>query len=96
MGADSFRQEAKGDTAKAAFQDARDEAAHEFGHRGYTGSIAEKTSFVMIDVPDGIEPDVFANNLMDADDPRISDKWGPAGCIDLKDGSYLFFGWASC
>lgn len=28
-------------------------------------------------------------------DPRIDDKWGDAGCIDLGDGWFLFFGWAS-
>jgi hypothetical protein len=32
------------------------------------------------------------------DDPlweKVDDKWGPAGCIDMQDGTFLFFGWAS-
>jgi hypothetical protein len=40
----------------------------------------------------------FANKLLDDCDPRVDDKWGPAGCVAFKnkdDTMYLFFGWAS-
>lgn len=36
-----------------------------------------------------------AETLMEAEDQRIHDKWGPAGCIDIGAGEFLFFGWAS-
>lgn len=36
-----------------------------------------------------------AEALMEAEDQRIRDKWGPAGCIDIGDGEFLFFGRAS-
>ena len=96
MGATTFRTTARGPTAKQAFQTAREEAQYDYGHRGYTGTIAEKTAFTMIPLPPGKELDEFINDLINDCDPRIDDKWGPAGCIDLGDEEFLFFGWASC
>ena len=29
------------------------------------------------------------------DHARISNKWGPAGCLRISDGHWLFFGYAS-
>lgn len=37
----------------------------------------------------------LAHGLIGNRDPRIDDKWGPAGCIKLTNGKYYFFGWAS-
>jgi len=95
MGADTFMNWAKGKTAKLAFNAAVEEACYEHGHGGYTGTIAEKSSFVMIALPAGQDAGEYASKLLDADDPRIDDKWGPAGCIELGDDEWLFFGWAS-
>ncbi len=95
MGADSFIHKASGKNAREAFSAAVEDAAYWHGHGGYTGTIAEKSSFVMIDCPDDVDPEEYAEKLMDEDDHRIDDKWGPAGCIDLGEGQYLFFGWAS-
>lgn len=95
MGAEVFYQQAKGKSAKEAFQSAVDQAHYDYGHAGYTGSIAEKDSFVMIDCPDDVDPISYADELITDCDDRIDDKWGPAGCFDLKNGVYLFFGWAS-
>lgn len=95
MGADIFQTRAKGGNAKAAFEAAVLQARYDKGHSGYTGTIAEKDQFVMIAVPEGIEPTVYASKLIDDSDPRIDDKWGAAGCIKLGDDEYLFFGWAS-
>lgn len=39
---------AEGDSVDDAFAAAREEAFYEYGHRGYTGSLAEKDSFVVI------------------------------------------------
>lgn len=53
MGACIFTTTATGDTAQAAFANAVNDAAWEHGHGGYTGTIAEKQSFVTI--PDTME-----------------------------------------
>lgn len=86
--------------AREAFDHATQEAAYEHGHGGYTGTIAEKRGrgFIMIATVDTRdEAREMANKLIDRSDPRIDDKWGPAGCIEVRgdDGGWLFFGWAS-
>ncbi len=100
MGAQDFFCNAQGKTAKEAFENARQRAYYDHGHTGYTGSIAEKDTFTVIDVPSGEEPDHYASKLIQNDDPHIRDKWGPAGCIRLGPVNgpvsyYLFFGVAS-
>lgn len=95
MGAQQFMTKAKGKTAKDAFWSAVDDACYEHGHGGYTGTIAEKAEFVMIAVPSGEKPEEYAWRLIENYDERIDDKWGPAGCIDCGDGTFLFFGSAS-
>lgn len=102
MGADTFIQVQTGKNANAAFNDAVERAAYEHGHAGYTGTLAEKDSFVMIPLPKKGKKDLvaraeaYANELINKDDDRISDKWGPAGCIKAGKDKYVFFGWASC
>ena len=95
MGAEPFIIGAMGDSPKAAFQCAVERALYEHGHGGYTGTIAEKDSFVEVDLPEDVDPVSEADRLIDAEDERISDKWGPAGCFALDERRYLFFGWAS-
>lgn len=95
MGAVNFSTYAKGKTAREAFESAREEAQYLYGHGGYTGTIAEKSRFVMIDLPAGKTPNEYADELMDNGDRRINDKWGPAGCIASGQDTYVFFGWAS-
>lgn len=95
MGAEEFDATAKGRTAEAAFKRAVEDAQYEHGHGGYSGTVAEKRSFVVIDVPEGQDPRAFADELLRKDDPRIQDKWGPAGCVKLGKDEWLFFGWAS-
>ncbi len=51
MGGQSFFVIGKGATAKAAFDELVEDARHEYGHGGYTGTIAEKNRFVMAEVP---------------------------------------------
>lgn len=94
MGASEFLISVKAKTAEEAFSIATKDARYEYGHGGYTGSIAEKNSFVMISVPEGKDPRNFAEELMDNDDSRIG-KHGPAGCIKLKEDKWYFFGFAS-
>lgn len=104
MGAATFVNVTEGKDANQAFAKARDAAAWENGHGGYTGTIAEKREFVMIDpAKDGADTtdwsqvnyEEYAYSLVNEGDPRVDDKWGPAGCIQLSDREFLFFGWAS-
>jgi len=95
MGACTFFTVSKGKTADAAFSEAVYTARYEYGHGGYTGTIAEKHDFIMIELPKGAVPVKYAEQLIDDGDPRIDDKWGPAGCIEMPGNKYLFFGWAS-
>lgn len=114
MGAQFFFIKMKGifKNANEAFTLAVQEAQYEEGHGGYTGTIAEKTSFKMINVPPRKDPFKFANE-MEEKEGFWQDKWGPAACVEVK-GAYLqkqrgehykgkrnfkvfyFFGWASC
>lgn len=95
MGAQSFFEVQAGDSSEEAFREAVSEAAYENGHGGYTGTIAEKYEYILIECPVGVTPFTHAEHLIDDDSSPVSDKWGPAGCIDMKDGTYLFFGSAS-
>jgi hypothetical protein len=99
MGADTFATRSQGKTPEEAFSKAVQDAQWEHGHGGYSGTIAEKGSFILIDWEkerQGQESiSGFINRLIDLDDERISDKWGDAGCVKLKEGEYVFFGWAS-
>ena len=100
MGAVPFYTSAHGKTPEDAFQSALGDALHHHGYGGYTGTLAEKDSFVVIDVPSGtVDVEAFAMELVERRDPRLADKWGPAGCVLLREGKeeneYLLFGWAS-
>jgi hypothetical protein len=95
MGADTFTQIGKGKTAEDAFRKCKEDAAYECGHSGYTGTIAEKDSFIMIELPEGRKIEEYANSLIEACDERVDDKWGPAGCIKIAEGEWYFFGLAS-
>lgn len=97
MGATNFMCSESGKSAKEAFRSAVKQAQYDHGHSGYTGTIAEKDSFVMITLPKGENPVAYANKLFDDNDSRIEDKWGACGCIAIPESDeYLFFGYASC
>lgn len=102
MGADTFTVYSTKTESHEAFAELKDNALYEYGHRGYTGTIAEKYDFVIIDDSSNFSLDEchrYASSLIDACDPRIDDKWGPAGALavteDGKPAGWLFFGWAS-
>jgi hypothetical protein len=89
-----------------AFNYAQSRARYFHGHGGYTGTIAEKDAYGVIS-DEGIpylKATKMVTTLIEDNDPRIDDKWGPAGAIRIKqrqsknhkrmDG-WLFFGWAS-
>ena len=101
MGSELFVQKSRGEDAHDAFSRAVRDALYWHGHKGYTGTIAEKDSFVVISIPEGVDPFYYAYKLIEENDERINDKWGPAGCIEIKEEEtkyynvFLFFGWAS-
>ena len=88
MGACDFTTLSSGGTASGAFNAAVEQAQYDYGHAGYTGTIAEKDDFT--EIPFTLNPNSdkspahqaqdFANRLMDEDDERVMYKWGPAGC----------------
>lgn len=51
MGSCDFVVLSHGKTASQAFDRVADEARYEYGHEGYTGTIAEKSGFVVFDLP---------------------------------------------
>ncbi len=90
MGAYDFTQTAKGRNAAEAFSNAVTEAAYEHGHGGYTGTCAEKREFLMVMRRAEESVDECVYRLTES-----NDKWGPAFCLDLGGGEFLFFGLAS-
>ena len=71
MGACDFYDVAEGKDAEEAFLRAKDNAAWEHGHGGYTGTIAEKPWFVEFTVPQGLSAVEFEAAVMrlDFDEP---------------------------
>ena len=98
MGANTFQVNASGKNAAAAFDSAVKQAEYDYGHAGYTGTIAEKDDFTIIpisEIPEEKTPYDYAESLLYEGDQRIDRKWGPAGAIHLGGEEWLFFGWAS-
>lgn len=113
MGAEQFfvRKVGQYRDSREAFFEAVKEAQYEYGHGGYTGTIAEKKEFKIIETPKGKNPYEFAKECYDSNG-WWDNKWGPAACVEVK-GIYLqkmrgerwkgkrnfkvfyFFGWAS-
>ena len=110
MGAANFYCTSTGSNAQEAFTSAVKKAQWDFGHGGYTGTIAEKSNFTMAS-ENPLLPEA-ANHLVNSlTDTKYSSKWGPAGCVELmssvtyletdstiqksKTKRFIFFGWAS-
>lgn len=115
MGATTFQTEITVDKKTSdqdAFRDARAQAQNDHGHAGYTGTLAEKNSFVLLArVSSAKNAGIICQEILHRDDTGIptyrqeasaitDDKWGPAAAlrypIDTKTDGVLFFGWASC
>ena len=62
MGACQYEELSHGKTAKEAFHRAVEQAQYEYGHGGYTGTIAEKCDFTVFDLP----PRVMAGKVVAA------------------------------
>ena len=100
MGAQEFQIYATGTNPQQAFTNAVNECRYYNGHGGYTGTIAEKQTFTMASLTplSELEAQSLINKTVDT---TYTDKWGPAGCIQIKTSNqqtntYIFYGWASC
>jgi len=67
MGASSFVEEQVGLSVEEAFREAVDQASWEHGHGGYTGTIAEKGSFMLIPRPPRISARKVVETIQWAD-----------------------------
>lgn len=87
MGAETFVTTSLEPDPNRAFHELVEEAAYEYGHGGYTGTIAEKSEYVIIQrqVISQRGAEALADQLIQDADPRIDDKWGPAGAIPFGD-----------
>ena len=106
MGATTFYNVVKADDAESAFAQARQQACYDYGHSGYTGTIAEKPGYQVFQLPKGFTPEEWFYKLSDLRDeegvPRewrdavdtYNDKWGLAVCVKYG-GHFHFGGWAS-
>lgn len=91
MGSQDFFIKKKGQykNAQEAFIEAVEDAQYEHGHGGYSGTIAEKSSFRMVEVPNRTDPYKFASECAEnSEDKFWDDKWGDAGCVEVK-GTWL-------
>lgn len=81
----------QGSDPRKVFSELRERARHEYGHGGYSGSIAEKDGFKIRsrEKMSTKEAEAFANRDIDN-----NDKWGPAFAIPSGNG-WLFYGIAS-
>lgn len=86
MGAEVFYTYAFGSDADEAFRSAVEHAEYMNGHGGYTGTIAEKSSYTVIPESEhkGRQKMNVARELIDERDERVDDKWGPAGAINCS------------
>lgn len=89
MGANEFHNLAEGPDVATAFSNAYDQAVHEHGHGGYSGSLAEKRDYVvMVQQPvSQVAAYALARQFLEDQDERIDDKWGPAGAIPVCTGT---------
>jgi hypothetical protein len=63
MGACDFESSATGETVAQAFNTASNDAAYDYGHAGYTGTIAEKPGYHLIGVPTGYTAEQISEAL---------------------------------
>lgn len=70
MGACDFHSATTAETPAEAFSKLVERALHDYGHAGYTGTIAEKSGFVMFDIPEDVDPNDIATAIFEWDEVR--------------------------
>jgi len=100
MGAHSFEDCGYGKTAEEAFKNLYDQAAYDYGHNPYNGTISTNEDFVIKPLKEDETISEWTNRMLD--DPDIQ-KWGPCACVkdpevEEENGSWMwhFAGWAAC
>jgi hypothetical protein len=99
MGACNFQASGYGSKPEPIFEQLREKALCDYGHRGYTGTIAEKYSFSIR----RSEPMTQAEaQAFIREDQEHNEKWGPAYAIPWCDEldrtkiiGWIFYGYAS-
>lgn len=88
MGGEPFRVYSAFTEVRKAFDEAVEEETYLHGADGESASIAEKSSYVVVaDEPMSMaDAESLADRMIDNRDPRIDDKWGPAGAIPIRGG----------
>lgn len=90
-----FIQLGQGESVEVAFDSATHRARLAFGTNGFTGTLADKGSFILIRAPRGVEALGYAERLLKLKDPRICEMWSPAGAIFHGPGAWWFFGFSA-
>jgi hypothetical protein len=90
MGAHNFYDEAEGNSPREAYQNAVEQAQHEYGHDPYNGTISTTNGFRMVTKKPGQTMEQLEDEWLDK-----LEKWGKCACVDLGGKRYAFFGWAA-
>lgn len=97
MGAEWFTQDADGADVGEAFRTARAEAQYQHGHAGYSGTLAEKDSWIMVrPTPVGSLAEAeglaerYAHSIAGGGRldtlphfAEVDNKWGPAAAVEF-------------
>src|SRR3569832_1555833 len=83
MGAAEFWKSESGKTAEEAFLIAVAKAKYDYGHRGYSGTLAEKREFRMELPRPGETPEECVKRCRNDSNHWSQNKWGPAACVDV-------------
>ena len=94
MGADQFTTRAYPGTLQAAFDAAHEEACYDFGHAGYTGSIAEKGSAVEFTLPTTVTLSDALDALNESYDYMTRDASGSWVTVPAKVPDWAPSNWA--
>lgn len=100
MGAEYFENYSWNPDPQKAFNERVDQAAWDYGHSGYTGTIAEKNRFETVSATPMEEGAALEQWAYKYCEEHNHDKWGPAWHVPVcdKEGKiigHFFFGYAS-
>ena len=90
-----FIQLVTGESPSRAFDIGTHAAKLAFGSGGFTGTLADKGSFILIRCPKHHDPEAYAMGLLARHDPRIADMWSPSGMIQRRPCEWFAFGFSA-
>jgi len=74
-------------------QEVFEQAAYNYGHSGYTGTLAEKSGMSVNILDETFDTEQEAEKYIC--DTLDNDKWGPADVVKVKGQGWLVGGWCS-